>query len=206
MDNLKPFPSWVFVALWPIVMPMMKLLGPVRGRNPERVPRTGGVLILANHRSDCDPVVLQSFCPRHVYFMAKSELWDMKFVRRWLEYWRAFPVKRGEPDRGALKTAVELLRAGHAVCVFPEGELSETGEMLPLKPGVALIARQAKVPILCVGLTNTARIMPYGKVTPRPAFRSVWVRWGQAWSVEGMDTDAIIAKATDELHALTGSK
>lgn len=200
----RPFPRWVFVVLWPLVMPVLKLLGPARGRHPERVPKTGGVLILANHRADADPVVLQAFCPRHVYFMAKSELWDMPFVRSWLRYWRAFPVKRGEPDRTALKRAIELLKEGHAVCVFPEGELSETGEMLPLKAGIALIARQAKTPVICCGLTNTQFILPYGKLIPRPAFRSIWVRWGEPWDATGMEPDAIVERATAELTALTG--
>ena len=186
-------------------MPLMKLIGPVRGRNPERVPRKGGVLILANHRSDADPAILQAFCPRHLYFMAKSELWEMPFVRGWLKYWRAFPVRRGEPDRAALKQAVELLKDGHAVCVFPEGELSESGDMLPVKPGIALIARQAKAPIVCVGLTNTQRVLPYGKRVPRPAFRSIWIRWGCPWQPDGMEAEAILGRVTSELIELSGA-
>ncbi|HLK14348.1 MAG TPA: lysophospholipid acyltransferase family protein [Fimbriimonadaceae bacterium] len=185
-------------------MPVLKLLGPVRGRNPERIPRKGGVLILANHRADVDPVVVQAFCPRHIYFMAKSELWDMRGLPPFLKFFRAFPVKRGEPDRAALKKAIDLLNAGNAVCVFPEGELSETGEMLPIKPGVALIARQARVPIVCCGLTNTARILPYGKLIPRPAFRSVWIRWGEPWLPdEKISSEAFCERVRAELLALT---
>ena len=200
----KPFPRWLLPALWPIYFPLMKLLGPVRGRNSERVPRKGGVLILSNHRADADPVVLQAFCPRHIHFMSKSELWEMPFLRFWMRIFRAFPVKRGEPDRPALKHAIDLLRAGHAVCVFPEGELSETGEMLPIKAGVALIARQAKVPVMCVGLRNTNRILPYGKRIPRPAFRTVWVRWGAPWlPEERMDVEVFLERVRTELVELS---
>jgi 1-acyl-sn-glycerol-3-phosphate acyltransferase len=200
----KPFPRWVFVALWPIVMPIMKLLGPVRGRSPERVPREGGLLILANHLSDVDPVVVQAFCPRHIYFMSKSELWEMKILPIFMRFFRSFPVKRGEPDRAALKHAIELLRTGNAVGVFPEGELSETGELLSIKPGIALIARQAKVTVMCVGLTGTNRMLPYGKRIPRPAFHSVWVRWGVPWQPdEHLDTDAFCERVRQELIELT---
>ncbi|MHB8635667.1 MAG: lysophospholipid acyltransferase family protein [Fimbriimonadaceae bacterium] len=202
--NAKPFPQWVLAALWPLVMPIMKLLGPVRVRNGNRVPRSGGLLILSNHLADVDPVVVQAFCLRHIYFMSKSELWDMKFLAIFMRFFRSFPVKRGEPDRPALKLAVELLRAGNAVGVFPEGELSESGELLPIKPGIALIARQAKVPIICVGLRNTNHILPYGKRVPRPAFRSVWVRWGTPWQPdEHLDTVEFCERVRLELLELS---
>src|ERR1035438_1187470 len=196
----KPFPQWVLTALWPIVMPIMKFLGPVRVRDAKRVPRKGGVLILSNHLADVDPVVVQAFCPRHIYFMSKSELWDMKILPIFMRFFRSFPVKRGEPDRPALKRAIELLRAGNAVGVFPEGELSETGELMPIKPGVALIARQAKVPVMCVGLRNTNFMLPYGKRIPRPAFRFVWVRWGEPWlPEEHIDAEAFCTRVRAEL-------
>jgi 1-acyl-sn-glycerol-3-phosphate acyltransferase len=110
--------------------------------------------------------------------MAKSELFDMPVLGRAIRLIRAFPVKRGEPDRNSIKKAVAYLQAGEAVCVFPEGELCERGEMLPLKPGVALIVRMAKVPVICAGLRNTERMMPYGKVLPRPALAWITARWG----------------------------
>jgi 1-acyl-sn-glycerol-3-phosphate acyltransferase len=200
----KPFPQWVLWALWPIVMPTMKLLGPVRVRHANRVPRKGGVLILSNQLADCDPVIVQAFCPRHIYFMSKSELWDMKVLPIFMRFFRSFPVKRGEPDRPALKRAIELLKAGNAVGVFPEGELSETLELLPIKPGIALIARQAKVPIICVGLRNTNHILPYGKRIPRPAFRSVWVRWGEPWLPdERIDAEEFCDRVRKELLELS---
>src|SRR5947209_3623184 len=92
----------IFLA---ITLPLMRglcwilltLLGPFKRIGAYRVPSSGGVLILANHQADIDPIVVQLACKRPVYFMAKSELFEMKGVRYILRLFRAFPVKRGEP-------------------------------------------------------------------------------------------------------------
>lgn len=158
---------------------LFALLGPLRVRGRYRVPRHGGLLILSNHLSDIDPVVCQLACPRPIYFMGKSELFDMPVLRTVLRWFKAFPVRRGEADRTALRTAVAYLKAGNVVLVYPEGQISETGELQELKPGVGLIAKMAGVPVLCLGLRNTDRVIPYGRYVPRPAFRWVEAVWGE---------------------------
>lgn len=193
---LARFVSWI----------LFTLLGPTRIFGRRHVPRKGGLLILANHRADVDPILVQISCPRTVYFMAKSELFDLPVLGKAIRGFRAFPVKRGEPDREAIKRAVALLKGGETVCVFPEGELSESGEMLPLKPGVALIVRMAGVPVICCGLKNTNRMMPYGKVLPRPAFRWIEARWSAPMSFEShASADEILDWASKELVTLTKS-
>ncbi len=159
---------------------LLKLLGPVRVRGAYRVAASGGVLVLSNHLSDVDPVLVQYACPRLLHFMAKSELFEMKGVGWALRLFGAFAVKRGEPDRKSLKFAIELLKSGEAVGLFPEGQLSETGELQELKPGIALIARMSGVPVICCGISGSPRIMPYGTMIPRPAFHTVVVNWGDA--------------------------
>lgn len=179
------------------------LLGPVRVFGRGNVPKQGGLLILANHRSDVDPALAEIACPRAVYFMAKSELFGVPVLGWFLRCFRAFPVKRGEPDRNSIKKAVAYLQAGEAVCIFPEGELSETGEMLPLKPGVALIVRMANVPVICLGLSGTAHVLPYGKLIPRPAFGWVSARWGEPRQFGDSATkDEILDWADGELRRL----
>jgi 1-acyl-sn-glycerol-3-phosphate acyltransferase len=112
--------------------------------------------------------------------MAKSELFDMPFVGRMQRAFGSFPVNRGAPDRAALKLSATLLSAGDAVAIYPEGQLSETGELQEIKPGVSLIIRMAAgIPVICCRLRNTQKIIPYGQIIPRPAFRTVTVDWGQ---------------------------
>jgi len=182
---------------------LLTLLGPFKRVGHYRVPKKGGVLVLSNHQADIDPVAVQLACPRPIYFMAKSELWDMKFVRTFLNWFHAFPVRRGEPDKGAIRKAVDLLKSGEVVCVFPEGELSETGELLPLKPGVALIVRMAQVPVICLGIQGTRRIMPYGSMIPRPAFHMVTATWGEPhiFSKED-DTEKMLSWVEGQLKSL----
>ncbi len=155
------------------------LLGPLRVRGACRVPRQGGLLVLSNHLADVDPIAVQLGCPRTITYMAKSDLFPVPILGAVLRAFGAFPVNRGEPDRGAIKLAIACLKEGRAVGVFPEGELSPSGDLLPLKPGVVLILRSAGVPVICARLRHTNRVLPYGKLVPRPAWRRVRVEWSE---------------------------
>lgn len=199
-------PAWLIVA-YPLLKllfgGLLLLLGPLRMIGGYRAPRKGGLLILSNHLSDIDPVVVQIASPRLLHFMAKDELFQIRLLGAFLKA-VAFPVRRGQPDRSAIRIAVKLLRAGEAVCVFPEGELSASGQLLPLLPGVGLIAKMAEAEIICVGLRNTQLIVPYGSLLPRPAFRRVYAVWGQPRRFpKGADIEEILAWARAELLSLT---
>ena len=116
-------------------------------------------------------------------------------------------MKRGEPDRQAIKRCVTILKAGEPACLFPEGELSETGDLLPLKPGLALIVRMAKVPVICLGIRGTRNVMPYGSFIPRPSFRIIHCEWGEPreFGTEAT-TEEILAWAEGQLRSLTGQE
>jgi 1-acyl-sn-glycerol-3-phosphate acyltransferase len=181
---------------------LMTLLGPFRRFGVYRVPKTGGVLVLSNHQADIDPVVVQMACKRPIYFMAKSELFEMKGVRYILKLFRAFSVKRGEPDRTSIKHAVSLLKEGEAVCIFPEGELSPNGELLPLKPGIALVIRMAQVPVICLGIDGSRRVMPYGSLIPRPALHTIKATWGEVHQfAKDANTEEILAWVDAQLRS-----
>lgn len=194
---------WIYPPLRFLVYLVLLLFGPCRGIGAREMPKKGGVLLFSNHLSDLDPVVLHCFSPRPIYFMSKSELFEIRVLGPMIRYFRAFPVKRGEPDKAAIKTAVELLKNGHVVCIFPEGKLSEDEKLQPLLPGVSLIARMAGVPVMCCGLKNTQKIMPYGLSIPRPAFRWVTAHFGKPRSFSKTDSsEEILDWATQELKNL----
>jgi 1-acyl-sn-glycerol-3-phosphate acyltransferase len=135
--------------------------------------------------------------------MAKSELFDIKVLGKMIRM-NAFPVKRGEPDRAALKHAIKLLQMGEPVCIFPEGQLSETGELQELKPGVALIARSAGVPVICVGLKNTNKMLPYGTLLPRPGFTWMEATWGEPRTFDkSTETEEFLTWVSGQLRELT---
>jgi 1-acyl-sn-glycerol-3-phosphate acyltransferase len=161
------------------------------------------VIVIANHLSDADPLVLQYLSPRPIHYMSKSELWPIPLLGGILRWWGAFPVKRGAPDRTSLRLASELAKAGRAVCIFPEGQLSEDGRLQKIREGAALIVRMAGVPVVCCGLRNTNRMVPYGKLIPRPSFTRVTATWGDARTF-GRDAtnEEIVAWMESELRTL----
>jgi 1-acyl-sn-glycerol-3-phosphate acyltransferase len=204
----SPFYRKFGLLLFRIFLGLVYLtLGPICAKGKYRVPKTGGLLILANHISDCDPPTVQLACPRPTFFMAKSELFDIPFIGWALPKWGVFPVKRDTADRVALRFAVKVLQEGECLAIFPEGETSETGEMLPLKPGIAWIAKTARVPIICCGIVGTNRVMPYGKLIPRPSFGVIRATWGEPRSFGPEATiEEIIEWAEGQLRELTGQE
>lgn len=208
LPPLRPYPPFNRWFLLPIGRSLARalfwILGPIRSRGAYRIPRDGPLLILANHRADVDPAVVQIACSRAIHFMAKSELFEMPVLKIFMRMYQAFPVKRGEPDRASMRRAIDLLKLGEAVGVFPEGQLTETGELQPLKPGIALIVRQSGAPVLCCGLRNTEKVMPYGRVIPRFSWTRVEVQWGEVHQFgKEATTEEILAWAEGQLRELT---
>lgn len=138
-----------------------------RVEGAERVPPTGGVLLAANHASYLDPPLLGSAARRPVHFMAKAELFEIPVLSWILPRVNAFPVRRGAADRNAIRTAIELLRQGEAVAIYPEGTRTRTGELLPPQRGAGLIALKAGVPVVPVALIGTFRPFRIEKGIPR---------------------------------------
>ena len=201
----RRYQRFILPLLRVALFPLITLWGPIRRSGAYRVPRQGGLLILANHISDIDPPYLQLGCPRPCHFMAKSDLFPIPILGAAMRMCGAFPVKRGEPDRASLRHAITLLEEGEALAVFPEGEASEFGELLPLKPGIALIARQTGVPVICCGIRGTRGIIPYRSLIPRPSFRRVRMNWGEPRAFTKADsTESILAWAEGQLRELTG--
>jgi 1-acyl-sn-glycerol-3-phosphate acyltransferase len=125
----------------------------VHGR--ERVPRTGGLLVVANHSSMIEPQLIFGMMPRRSVFLVKSELFT-GVLGRALRALGQIPVHRGEPDRASLLTAVRLLRAGGAVGVFPEGTRG-TGDVTSAERGAAWLARASGAAVLPVATRGTLR-------------------------------------------------
>lgn len=162
---------------------LTRIFGPVSIYGAERVPRSGGALIIANHLSNADPVVIAASCPRKCWFMAKEELFRIRFLGWFIRQVHAFPVSPRSADRSAIRTAESLLKQGKAVVIFPEGECSETGRMAEFLPGAAMIARRSNVPVVPVGLIGTQRIVPYGRLWPRRARGVVVIRYGEPFDL-----------------------
>jgi len=132
------------------------------------MPKEGGVIIASTHTATLDPVILGCAFPRPLTFMAKEELFRFPPFAALIRTLGAFPVRRGEPDRRALRKAVSLLRQGRCLVIFPEGTRNPNWQLRPPELGVALLAAWAKVPVLPVAIFGSEFLMPKGKFFPRP--------------------------------------
>ena len=104
----------------------------------DAVPRTGALLIVPNHDSQMDPLVLGIALRkvRPLRYLARASLWKIPGVGPIMHGLRQIPIERGTGDVAAIQAAVDALRDGEAVCIFPEGKLSR-GERLRARGGVA---------------------------------------------------------------------
>lgn len=114
----------------------------------ENIPRDGAFILAPNHISNLDPPLIGSFSGRRLNFFAKSELFDVPVLGFIVRHVNAHPVKRGAFDRKAVTTAVEILKSGKPLVVFPEGTRSFSDSFLEPKAGIGMIARAALAPIV----------------------------------------------------------
>lgn len=138
----------------------------IEGREHE--PRQGPFIAAVNHASAIDPLFAGIALTRRVYMMAKHDLFSIPLVSAWFRsIGGAFPVRRGEPDRKALRRAIQILEQGEVLLMFPEGTRSPDGRLQEAEPGAALIALRTGTPILPVALVGTHRFLPKSAWWPR---------------------------------------
>jgi acyl-[acyl-carrier-protein]-phospholipid O-acyltransferase/long-chain-fatty-acid--[acyl-carrier-protein] ligase len=149
----------------------------------ESLPATGGVLLLPNHISYIDAVVLQLACPRPIRFLVYDQIYRAPLLHWGLRLLGAIPISP-KIARTAIETAVNALARGEVVCLFPEGALTRTATLQKLNRGYELIARKARVPVMPVWLENVwGSIFSYygGKFfwkLPRVMPLRVWIYFG----------------------------
>src|ERR1041385_3325966 len=130
--------------------PLVRCFYRVRPFGIECLPK-GGFLLLPNHISWVDALVLQLACPRPIRYIIDREFYDKPFLRPLLRAVRCIPIEPGH-SRSAIRAASEQIAAGEIVCLFPEGQLERAGTLLRLRRGYELIAHHANAPVVLVWL------------------------------------------------------
>ena len=133
----------------------------------ENMPKDGAVILAANHMSNWDPPFVATFLHRPVSYMAKIELFKNPIFGRAITACHAFPIKRGAADRGAIKAALQVLKEGRCLGLFPEGTRSRTGKMGKAEAGVGLIAAMSGAPLVPAAIIGTDKIFANGGYFPK---------------------------------------
>ena len=153
-----------------------------RAEGVENLPQTGGYILCSNHRSYLDPIFLGVKVKRQLAFMAKEELFRVKVLGPIIKKLGAFPIARGKGDTGAVEFAIDTVKSGKALMLFPEGTRSKDGKLLKLKSGVIVIASQSQ------GLIVPSAIVFEGKLRFR---REVTVRYGKPISCDELGLNGV---------------
>ena len=140
------------------------------------IPATGPCLIAANHASYLDPVVLAMACPRPVRFIMSRAFYERRSIHWICRATGAIPVENNPRDLGSLRRTLRALREGAVVGIFPEGGRSHDGTLMPAKPGAALLALRAGVPLLPAGILGTFAALSRHQRFPRRG--PILVRFG----------------------------
>ncbi len=208
--------TWFILRLLPadfirvIGLTLLRLIYRIRTTGAERLPKKGGVLLLANHITWADAFFLTAACPRPVRFIMESGFMRHRAIRVFCRVFDTLPISSAKP-REALRAATAALRAGDVVCIFPEGQLTRTGTLQELKRGFELIARQAGCPVVPVwtdgvwgSIFSFERNRFFRKI-PRRLPRGLCVAFGTPLPPESTGLDDIrrglLAAAAEALQA-----
>ncbi len=174
----------VLCRIWTTLCFELKVFG------MENIPKTGGVLLISNHESYLDPVLVAVRLERTMSYFAKSELFKNPIGAWVIRSLNAFPVRQGKGDTSAVKETIRRLQEGHILNIYPEGSRTETGELLPIQAGVALVIKRAAVPVVPVVIDGSFKAWPRTRKVPRCT--AIRVLYGPPLAVEGLKGDQIV--------------
>ena len=162
---MASFSFYERLGFWPLhflAKGLLSLWGGLKIRGRQNWPLRGGCILECHYISLAGPVMLLDTLPRPLYYMAASDLFEIPYFSQLITALRAFPVKRGGQDRQALSRCRQLLEAGEAVVIYPEGKLGPSGQLGPLQSGVVMLAMKAQVPIYPIWQVGSDKFLPTG--------------------------------------------
>jgi 1-acyl-sn-glycerol-3-phosphate acyltransferase len=160
---------------------MFRFTGGIQARHTERIPESGGLIVCPIHLSSLDPPALAcTMRKRRLLAMAKEELWKNKLFGWVIKQIGAFPIRRGEGDREAIRYAQMLLEDGQALLMFPEGTRGDGTVLQPFASGPMMMAKKTGLPVIPIGISGTEKLFPKG--TSRREKAKVTVVYGEAFT------------------------
>ncbi len=168
----------------------------------ENIPRTGPFVLAPVHRSYIDTPIASGCTRRRMRFMGKDSMWKRQPLNWMLSALGAFPVTRGSADREAIMRAIQVLKSGEPLVLFPEGERKSGPVVQPLMDGAAYVACKAGVSIIPVGIGGSERVMGKGAkfIYPRKLVVIIGKPIPVPASVDGRMPRSAVKEVTTQLH------
>lgn len=141
----------------------------LRIEGSRRIPSSGPVLLVANHQSYLDPVLVGVAAPRHLCYLARRTLFRNPLFTWLIRSLNAVPIDQEGIGIEGLRVTLDQLQRGRAVLVFPEGTRTPDGSLQPLKPGIHLLIKRVQAPIVPVGIAGAYDAWPVWRRYPIPA-------------------------------------
>ena len=163
----KGVSRWLYALVRGIVAPLFRLYFRMHVSGADCIPDEGSAIVAPNHKSFWDSFFIGVCTPRHVRFMAKTELIQARYGKLLVRL-GAFPVRRGQADEDALETARTVLRQGGLLALFPEGtRVRDPDNLGHPRRGAGRLALETGAPLVPCAITGTEKIFRGGVPLPR---------------------------------------
>jgi len=190
------FLSWFIRNTW-------KAIGGLEVQGIENFPRHGPCIVIANHQSYLDPLLINAVTPRILHSMAKSTQFSGRFMGWWMPFIYTFPVRRYQTDPQAVRIVLRRLAAGEPVMIYVEGERTWDGRLQPPRLGTIRVLLKAGVPIIPVRIDGAYDVWPRWHRKIRPG--RITIRFGPSIRFPRLDSradrEAVLAEARDRIVA-----
>ncbi len=188
--------------LWVVTRVLAVVLFGIRVENRGYVPAEGGALVLSNHQSNFDPVLVGLACDRRLNFLARQTLFEINGLRQLITALDAIPIDREGTGLAGLKETLRRLKRGEMVLIFPEGTRTRDGAVAPLKPGFRALARRAGVPLVPLAIEGAYAAWPRGQRLPgRAKMRVVFGSPLTPSEIERLDDAQLVAEIEGRIRA-----
>lgn len=175
----------------------LKLIYRLKVEGLENIPQDNAYIVCPNHLSTLDPPMIAGIMPRRVSFMAKKELFDIPFIRWWIDWMGTFAVNRESLGPSTIKTVMEIKKSNWVFGIFPQGTRGVPGTITGVTKGFAGLAKITKCAVLPVGITGTE------KATHIPFTGNVVVKIGKPIPYSD-NPDEVVEKWIEQIQDLTG--
>lgn len=156
-----------------IIRPILDVLSHLESHGSENIPKQGGVVLVSNHVSLLDPVIIGAAMDRELHFLGVDTYFRMPYLGWLFTQLNGIPIKRAAPSWQSFKKTISCLEVGKAFLIFPEGTRSTDRTLGEIKNGASFIIHHSGVPVIPVFIKGAERFMPRGAKFIRPAKLSV---------------------------------